>query len=72
MKHLKKYLICYIISKQFAGANKRRKLNNPLRVQAKETFLHRRPKREMHTFGLVTSKVCIHTLGVPVINYDDV
>ena len=27
--------------KQFAGANKRRRLNNPLREHAKTLFLHR-------------------------------
>ena len=45
--------------KQFAGANKRRKLNNPLREQAKTLFLYRKPNKEMLTFGLVTSKVYI-------------
>ena len=40
--------ICQTISKQSAGANKRRKLNNPLREQAKILFLHREPKRNAH------------------------
>ena len=53
-----KSIICYTISKQFAGANKRRKLNNPQRQQAKTVFLHRKPKRNAH-FGLISSKVYI-------------
>ena len=44
----RKSLICYTISKQFARANKRRKLNNPLREQAKTLFLHRKPERNAH------------------------
>ena len=36
------------MSNQFGGANKRRKLNNPLRVQAKALFLHMKPKRNAH------------------------
>ena len=44
----RKYLICQTISKQFAGANTRRKLNNPLQEQAKTLFLHRKPKRNAH------------------------
>ena len=36
------------MAKQFAGANKRQKLNNPLREQAKTLFLHRKPKRNAH------------------------
>ena len=44
----RKSLICYTISKQFAAANKRRKLNSPLREQAKTFFLHRKPKRNAH------------------------
>ena len=60
-----------LISKQLAGANKRRKLNNPLRELAKTLFLQRKPKRNAH-FGLASSKVCIHTLGIPAINYGDV
>ena len=43
-----KFLICQTISKQFAGANKRQKLNNPLREQAKTLFLQRKPKRNAH------------------------
>ena len=65
----RKSLICQTISKQFAGANKRRKLNNPLREQAKILFLHREPKRNAHFW---TCQIYVlHTLGVPVINYDD-
>ena len=44
----RKSLICLKICKQFAGENKRRKLNNPLRVQAKTLFLHRKSKRNAH------------------------
>ena len=44
----RKSLICETISKQFAGANKRPKLNNPLQEQAKPLFLHRKPKRNAH------------------------
>ena len=56
---LRKSIICQTISKQFAGANKRRKLNNPLREQAKTLFLQMKP-------NLIVSLV------VPVINYGDV
>ena len=45
-----KSLTCQTISKQFARANKRPKLNNPLREQVKTLFLHGK---------LVSSKVCI-------------
>ena len=38
-----KSLICWTISKQFAG--KRRKLNNPLREQTKTLLLNRKPIR---------------------------
>ena len=48
----RKFLICYIISKQFAEANKRRKLNNPLGEQAKILFLHRKPKRKCSLLDL--------------------
>ena len=34
----------YIYIQQFAGANKRRKLNNPVREQAKNLFLYRKPR----------------------------
>ena len=34
--------------KQFAAANKRRKLNNPLQELAKTLFQHRKPKRNAH------------------------
>ena len=44
----RKSLICETISKQFAGANKRPKLNNPLQEQAKTLFLHRKPIRNAH------------------------
>ena len=44
----RKSLICQTISKQFGGANKRRKLNNPLQEQAKTLFLHRKSKRNAH------------------------
>ena len=44
----RKSLICETISKQFAGANKRRKLNNALREQAKTLFLHKKHKRNAH------------------------
>ena len=43
-----KSLICLTISKQFARANKRRKLNSPLREQAKTLFLHGKPNRNAH------------------------
>ena len=39
-----KSLICYTISKQFAWANKRPKLDNPLRKHAKTLFMHRKTK----------------------------
>ena len=35
------------MSKQFAGANKRRELNNPLGEQAKTLFLYRKTKRNV-------------------------
>ena len=41
-----------------AGANKRRKLNNPEQEQTKTLSLPRKPKRNAQ-FGLVSSKVCI-------------
>ena len=44
----RKSLICQTISKQFAGANKKPKLNNPLREQAKTFFLHGKSKRNAH------------------------
>ena len=44
----RKSLIFKTISEQFAGANKRGKLNNPLRKQTKTLFLHRKPKRNGH------------------------
>ena len=59
------------MSEQFAGASKRRKLNNPLRVQAKTLFLHRKPKRNAH-FDLSVQTCALHTLSVPEINYGDV
>ena len=59
------------MSKQFAGASKRRKLNNPLRVQAKTLFLHRKPKRNVH-FDLSVQTCALHTLSVPEINYGNV
>ena len=59
------------MSKQFARANKRRKLNNPLRVQAKTLFLHRKPKRNAH-FDLSVQTCALHTLSVPEINYANV
>ena len=34
--------------RKFGGANKKRKLNNTLRKQAKTLFLHRKPKRNAH------------------------
>ena len=55
------------MSKQFAGANKRQKLNNPLRVEAKTLFLHRKPKGNAHF-----QTCALHTLSVPEINYGDV
>ena len=42
---------------QFSGANKRRKLNNALRAQAK-TLFYIGNLREMLTFGLASSNVC--------------
>ena len=44
----RKSLICETISKQFARANKRWKLDNPLWEQAKTLLLHRKPKRNAH------------------------
>ena len=43
-----KSLTCQTISKQFAGADKRRKLNNPLREQRNSLFLQGKPKRNTH------------------------
>ena len=43
-------LICETISKQLVGANKMRKLNISLREQAKTLFLHRKPKRNAHSW----------------------
>ena len=43
-----KSLICQTISKKIAGANKRRKLNHPLREEAKTFFLHSKPKINTH------------------------
>ena len=40
-----KSLICYTISKQSVRENKGQRLNNPLQVQAKTLFLHRKPKK---------------------------
>ena len=45
---VRKSLIYQTISEQFAGANKRPKLNYPLREQAKTLFLHGKPKRNAH------------------------
>ena len=44
----RKSLVCYTISEQFSRANKRRKLNNPLREQPKTPLLHRKAKRNAH------------------------
>ena len=44
----RKSIICLTISKEFSGVNKRRKLSNPLREQAKTLFLHRKLKRNAH------------------------
>ena len=52
------------MSKQFAGASKRRKLNNPLRVQAKTLFLHRKPKRNA-LLDLSVQTCALHILFVP-------
>ena len=66
-----KSLICKTISKQFAGANKRRKLNNLLRKQAKTLFLLMKPKRNA-PFWTCQLKSVHYFLVVPVINYGNV
>ena len=60
----------FIISKQFVGANKRRKLNNPLGEQTK-TFSCIGNLRENAHFWSV-QKCALHTVGVSMINYGDV
>ena len=51
----RKSLILQTISKQFAGANKRRKLNNPLGERAKILLQHRTPKRKAHFWACQVS-----------------
>ena len=57
-----KFLICLTISKQFAGASKRRKLNNPLREQSKTLFLLRKPKKKCSLSDSSVQKCALHTL----------
>ena len=70
-KSPQKSLICLTISKQFVGADKRRKTNSPLREQAKSFFLQRKPKRNAHLWTC-QFKMCSRYSTCPVINYDDV